>query len=506
MTNTAPGAAANGSQSRGSKTLLIAVCVSLATVVSAVTSLNVALPDLAADTGASQTQVSWLVDAYALIFASLLLVGGAVGDRYGRRRVLLAGLALFAAGSGGAMATSKVDVLITLRGVLGVGAALVMPATLSTVTSTYADRAREQAVAIWSGVAGASAVLGLVVSGTVLELFDWHAVFGLNVVLGAASMILVARFVPESHEHGDGGLDLVGAALFVLALGAIVFSIIEGPTAGWGSGRTIGGLVGGAVVLAVAGAWEAHTPRPMLDPRLFLQRGFSASSLSITFQFFAFFGFVFLLLQYLQIVAGLGPLPAACCLLPLAFTLMPSSRAAAHLAQRFGTRNTCAAGLTVVVAGLFVLRLLGTDLNYVVLIGGLMILGLGMGTAMTPATAALTDALPADKQGVASAMNDLSRELGGALGIAVLGSVLTNALTSRLHGTGGRGNASPADLEKLPGPVAHLARSAFVDGMHDALLVAAIVVAVTAVVVAVLSPAARPQPADVHPSLAGGGR
>ncbi|MGI8880341.1 MAG: MFS transporter [Jatrophihabitans sp.] len=478
------------------KAVLVAVCLSLATVVSAVTSLNVALPDLAKDTGASQTQVSWIVDAYALVFASLLLAGGAIGDRYGRRRVLLIGLLLFGSGAAGAMATSDVTALIALRGLLGVGAALVMPATLSTITITFTDRARTQAVAIWSGVAGASAVLGLVVSGSVLELWSWHAVFGLNVVLAVASLALVLRVVPESTSHEDGHLDVVGAVLFVVTLGTIIFSIIEGPTAGWVSARTVGGLVGGGVLLIVAGWWEMRVTEPLLDPRLFRHRAFAAASLSITFQFFAFFGFVFLLLQYLQIVAGLGSLPAALCVLPIAVTLMPASRAAAGLVGKIGTRATCVAGLVLVTGGLLVLRELGTELNYVVLVGGLLLLGLGMGLAMTPATAALTDALPSDKQGVASAMNDLARELGGALGIAVLGSVLTSSITDRLHGMPHGGGASAADLPRLPGPVAALVRAAFVDGLQNALSLAAVVVAATAVLVAVLARPHREAPAQ----------
>ncbi|NMN98684.1 MFS transporter [Antrihabitans stalactiti] len=477
-TNLAPKAEPS---SKAKRLLLPGVCLSLATVVSAVTSLNVALPDLARDTGASQTQISWVVDAYALVFASLLLVGGVLGDRYGRRLALLGGLSVFGVGSLLSMFTTSVDGLIGLRGLLGIGAALVMPATLSTITTVYADKERLRAIGIWSGVAGASAVLGLVVSGTLLEFFSWRAVFGLNITMAVIAAIMVVRAVPESVERQAHRLDIGGALLFVVSISALIYSIIEAPTEGWTSAHTLIGLGFGFVMLAATVTWELLAAHPLLDPRLFTNRMFSASALSITVQFAAFFGFVFLMIQYLQLVAGLAPLVAALCMLPMAAGLMGSSRNAFRVTAKLGQVRTCVLGLVLIVIAMGTLSTLGADINYVILFVGLPVLGAGMGLAMTPATSALTEALPADQQGVASAMNDLARELGGAVGIAVLGSVLASTLTDRLGATGGIAQLAHAD-----GAAANLARSAFADGLGNSLTLAAIAVALTAVAVAVL--------------------
>src|SRR4051795_11909189 len=232
------------------KRVLAVTCIALATVVSAVASLNVAIPSIARDTHATQTQLSWIIDAYALVFASLLLLGGAIGDRYGRRRTLIAGLVIFGAASLAAMTVSGPTSLIVIRGLLGVGAALVMPATLSTITSAFPPDQRTRAVGAWAGVAGASAIVGLLMSGLLLEAWSWQSVFGLNVVLAAMAIIGAARFVPESAEPDARRLDLVGAALTVAGLGALVYSVIEAPTRGWVSVYTVAGLGIGVLILA----------------------------------------------------------------------------------------------------------------------------------------------------------------------------------------------------------------------------------------------------------------
>jgi EmrB/QacA subfamily drug resistance transporter len=429
--------------------------LALATVVAAVTSLNVALPSLARDTHASQTQITWVVDAYALVFASLLLLGGAVGDRFGRRRALLAGLGVFAAASVAAALSSSPEVLIAMRGLLGIGAALVMPATLSTVTATVPREAKARAIAVWAGVAGASAIVGLLVSGTLLEFWSWRSVFLLNVTLAVLAMLAVARVVPESADPSAPRLDVVGALITVAGLGTLVYSIIEAPDAGWASARTLLGLAAGVVILAGFVAWELVIPEPMLDPRLFRHRGFTAGTLSLTLQFFGFFGFVFLVLQYLQLVRGDRPIVAALSLIPMALAMMPSARASAHLIERVGARRVCLVGLAVLAGGFVVLAQLDAHSSYWLLLAGIIPLGAGMGLAMTPATTAVTNALPIAQQGVGSAVNDLARELGGALGIAVLGSVLQT-------------------------------RTAFTAGMHDALLVGAAAAGLAFLLVALL--------------------
>jgi EmrB/QacA subfamily drug resistance transporter len=472
------------------RAVLPVVMLALATVVAAVASLNVAIPSIARDIHATQTQLSWIIDAYALVFAALLLPGGAIGDRYGRRRALLIGLTIFGAGSAAAMFVDGPSWLIAMRAVLGLGAALVMPATLSTITSTFPPEQKAKAVGAWAGVAGASAILGLLASGLLLEAWSWRAVFGLNVVLALAAIAGTLRVIPESAEEGTPRLDLVGSVLTVAGLGVLVYSIIEAPTEGWASVRTIVGIVVGLVVLAGFVGWELTRRNPLIDPRLFRHPAFAAGTLSIMLQFFAFFGFVFLILQYLQLVRGDSPLVAAVSLIPMALATMPMARGAApRLVVKVGTRKVITAGLVLVTGGLVILALLDADSSYWLLLAGLLVLGAGMGLAMTPGTAAITDALPAAKQGVGSAMNDLARELGGALGIAVLGSVLQSTYRGHLHLTGipaplaEHARSSLALASRLGPSVSHQAQTAFTDGMQSALVCAAVVVGLAAVAV-----------------------
>jgi EmrB/QacA subfamily drug resistance transporter len=465
------------------------VCLALAAVVAAMSSLNVALPGIARATHASLTQLSWIIDAYSLMFASLLLPAGALADKYGRRRALIAGLVIFAVGSALAMATSSASGLIALRGLIGVGAALVMPATLSTITGTLPPAQRVRAVSIWAGVAGASAVVGVVCAGALLELFSWRSVFGLNVVLATIAFIGVLIVVPESADDDAPRLDSTGAALAVVGLVALVYSIIEAPTAGWLSARTLLGLGAGAAVLVGFVLVELRTEHPMLDPRIFSHRGLSAGSISIFVQFFAFFGFIFLVLQYLQIVRRDSALLAAVSMLPMALTMLPASRLAPGLAQRFGVRRVCVAGLVLIGAAMVVIAQAGSGTSYWILAAGLVILGAGMGAAMTPATSAITSALPQAQQGVASAMNDLAREVGGALGIAVLGSVMAASYRSQLalpgvpSGVATQARDSLAVAARIGGAVAKQADTAFISGFHIALYAAAGVALVAAVAV-----------------------
>ena len=455
------------------------VCLALAAVVSAMASLNVALPSIARATHASQTQLEWIIDAYSLTFAALLLPAGAIGDKFGRRRTLVAGLVVFGAGSALAMTASGATELIALRGVLGLGAALVMPATLSTITSTFPAAQRTKAVGVWAGVAGGSAVLGLLTSGLVLQVWSWRSVFAVNVVLAVVAIIGTLRVVPESADKDAPRLDVVGAALAVAGLTSLVFSIIEAPEQGWLDVRTLVGLGVGVLVLALFVGWELRHAHPLIDPRLFGIRGLSAGTLSISIQFFAFFGFVFALLQYLQGVRGDSPLMAAVSVLPMAGTLMPTSRLAPMLVARIGARRVNVIGLLVVAGGMVTMAQLGTSSSYWLVVGGLVPLGAGMGLAMTPATSAITEALPKAQQGVGSALNDLSRELGGALGIAVLGTVLTSSYRSNLHLSGvpeplaAKARDSFALGNHLGGRIAEHANAAFVSGMHSALYFAA---------------------------------
>lgn len=470
------------------------VCIALGAVTAAMSSLNVALPDIARSTHATQTELSWIIDAYSLVFAALLLPAGALGDRYGRRRALLVGLSIFAAGSVAAMTVTSAGPLIALRGVIGLGAALIMPATLSTITSTFPPAQRVKAVSIWAGVAGGAAVVGVLVSGVLLDFFSWRAVFAVNIALAVLALIGTIRVVPESADRNAPRLDAVGGGLSIVGLVALVYSIIEAPTAGWMSARTLGGIILGLVVLGAFVGVELHRQSPMLDPRIFRRRKLSAGTVSIFVQFFGFYGFIFLILQYLQVVRRDSALIAAVSMLPMAAAMMPTSRLAPKLAGHFGSRRVCVAGLTLIAVAFTVFAQIGRDTDYWILAVGLLLLGAGMGAAMTPATSAITAALPKAQQGVASAMNDLAREVGGALGIAVLGSVM--AATYRAHlvvadlpeQLASKARDSFAVAAHLGGPVARSADSAFVDGVHVALYVAAAVAVVTALAVAALLP------------------
>jgi EmrB/QacA subfamily drug resistance transporter len=461
--------------------VLLMMCFALATVVSAVSSLNVAIPDLARDTGATPTQLQWIVDAYALVFAGLLLPAGALGDRVGRRRILLIGLAIFGLGAGIATTINDPGTLIAVRAFMGLGAALIMPTTLSIITATFPAGERDRAVGAWAGVAGGSALLGLLFSGALLEVAHWPSVFALSLGLATIAFIGTVRFVPahEAREHKP--LDPAGAALSALALSALVWAFIEGPQRGWTDSLVVSGFVAAVVLGGAFILWELRRAEPMLDPRLFALRGFSAGSLSIFVQFFAAFGVIFVLLQYLQLVLGYSPLEAGAALAPMAVVMITVSPRVPRLVERFGVRPIGPVGLALMAAGLVVISTMGLDSTYWHLLAGGLLLGLGMALATTPATAAIVESLPEAKQGVASAVNDAAREVGGALGIAVLGSVLADHV-----GRLGPG-MNPSD---------------FVDGFSAALLVGAGVLIAGALIVAWRAPSRNERFGAI--SLAGG--
>ncbi len=475
------------------------VCIALGAVSAAMASLNVAIPDLVRSTRASSTQLEWIIDAYLLVFSVLLLPAGALGDRYGRRKALIAGLIIFGSASAAAMTVSSANELIVLRGLIGLGAALVMPATLSTITGTYPPAQRTKAVSVWAAVAGGSAILGLLVSGVLLQWFSWQSAFAINVVLALVALAGAFRFVPESSRLNAPALDKGGALIAAIGLVALVFSIIEAPDEGWLSPRTLGGLAVGVAVLAGFVLFELRQRHPLLDPRLFSNRRLSAGSLSICIQFFAFFGFTFVSLQYLEGVRGFSPLVAALAVLPLSATMMPAARITPRLASRFGARTICVSGLVLAAVGLAVISRIGTDSSYLLMLVGLVPLGVGMGAAMTPATSAITEALPQSQQGVGSALNDLSREVGGALGTAVIGSIVTGVYRSSLILPGApaplvdQARASFAIAIHAGGSTGVQARSAFVNGIHIGLLYASGAALLAAISVATLLKSQGPE-------------
>ena len=412
--------------------ILRVMCLALMMVVAAVASLNVALPDISRDTGASQSQLQWIVDAYALAFAALLLPAGAIGDRFGRRPMLLFGLSLYGLSSAGAMLLNDPQQLIGMRVLMGIAAAFVMPVTLSVITSVFPPQERGKAVGTWVGVAAGGGVLGLIASGLLLQWLSWPAIFGLNVVMAIAALAGTIAVVPATRELHPPRLDPIGALISVASLVALVYGINEAPDNGWTSTFTLATLGAGIGGLAVFTAWELRRDEPMLDPRNFLRRGFGAGSLSITVQFFAAFGFLFLLLPYLQLAKGFSPLESSAALLPMAMMVIPLSRKAPMVAARLGVRVTGAAGLSLMAGGFAVLSTLSTGSSYWHVLAGLIPFGAGMALSGAPATTAIVASLPREKQGIASAVNDVSRELGGALGIAVLGSIFNSGFQSDL--------------------------------------------------------------------------
>jgi EmrB/QacA subfamily drug resistance transporter len=468
------------------------VCIALGAVSAAMASLNVAIPDLVRSTHANQTQLEWIIDAYLLVFSVLLLPSGALGDRYGRRRALIGGLLIFGTASAVAMTAHSPNELIFLRGLIGLGASLVMPATLSTITGTFPADERTKAVSIWAAVAGGSAILGLLCSGVLLQWFSWQAAFAVNVVLAVIALAGTFRFVPESSQPDAPALDKGGALFSTIGLVALVYSIIEAPDAGWLTVRTLGGIAIGLTALAGFVLYEFHQEYPLLDPRLFSNRHLSAGSLSICIQFFAFFGFTFVAMQYLEGVRGYSPLVAAVAVLPLSATMMPAARLTPRLVARFGARRICVSGLVLVAVGLVIISRITPDSSYFVILAGLIPLGVGMGAAMTPATSAITEAVPQAQQGVGSALNDLSREVGGALGTAVIGSIVTGVYRSNLRLPGApaplvaEARQSFAIAIHAGGPTGVHARVAFVDGINTGLLYAAGAAIIAAISVAVL--------------------
>ena len=486
--------------------ILIVMCAALAAVIAPVASVNVALADVARETGATQAELQWLVDGYALVFAALLLPAGALGDRFGRRPVLLAGLVLFGAPAFASAAVESPAVLIWLRLLSGAGAALVMPVTLSAITDAFPEEQHGRAAGVWAGVAGLGGLIGLVAAGALLEFASWRAVFAMNGVLAGGVLLAALPIVPRIGGRAGTPIEVIGALLSAGGLGAIVYAITEGPQFGWTDPRVLAAFFGGVALLAGFVWWGLRAAHPLLDPRLFRLRGFATGTLALTMVFLAAFGFFFVFVQYLQWVGGYAPLRAGFAISPMAIGLIALSPFAAGIAGRWGTGLVTGGGLGLMALGVLLLAGLGLDSNYLAMLPGLVLLGAGLGLAMPPGTAAIVAAVPPEKRGVASAVNDAAREVGAALGIAIFGSMLNAgygdsigsanlalepAATQAARESIAGALQIAADLGPNGSAIALAAREAFVHGFARAMYVGAAALAVTAVAAASLAPRRR---------------
>ena len=377
------------------------------------------------------------------MLAALLLPAGALGDRFGRRTALLVGIVIFVIASGAAAMMTDAGALIAWRGVAGIGAALIMPGTLATITSVFPAEERARAVGVWAGFAGGGAILGTIVAGVLLEFFWWGSIFLLVAVVAVVAFVATVLTTPNTKNPEEANLDPPGAVLSAVAIGGLVLGIIEGPARGWTDALTLAGLGVGIVAGVVFVLWELRARRPLLDPRLFTNRGFATSTTALAMLFLTMFGFFFVVLQFLQLQLGLSPLEASLAVLPLAVTMFPLSTISAVAGERYGMRVVATVGLVSTAIAFGYLTTLNEDSGYLALVPGLLISGAGIALAMGPATNQIVSSLPAAKQGVASAVNDTARELGVALGVAVLGSAFNAGYRNDIDTVAGRAPSAP---------------------------------------------------------------
>jgi EmrB/QacA subfamily drug resistance transporter len=480
------------------------------------TILNVALPTLQRTFSASAAELQWMVDAYVLVFAGLLLTMGALGDRFGRARALQVGLLVFALSSIAATLATQTSHLIAARIAMGIGGALIMPSTLSIIVNVFPPSERRRAIAIWAGVSGLGVGLGPLIGGLLIENFSWSSVFLVNVPIAVVALGLGLVLVPESRDPEAGRLDLPGAVLSIGAVGALVYGIIEAPSAGW-TDPLILGFFAVAAVLGLLFAWrETHTEVPMLDLSLFRDRRFTAGAGAIALTFFAMFAVIFGLTQYIQFVLGKTALEAGTAMVTLALGIPVGARISLIAVEHVGTRRVVAGALVAVAAILLTVTQWTPTTETWVISLTLFVLAISMANVMAPSTGLVMEAVPEAKAGVGSAMNDLLRQLGGALGIAVIGSVMNTVYRDRMAevvaglpapaaaAAGDSVGAAVAIAGRLGGVagdgLAVVARSSFVDALAIAALVAAGVALGTAIVVAQIMPRSIP----VRESIDGG--
>lgn len=492
--------------------MLIVLSGALALISLDNTIVNVALPSLQEDLKATTAELQWVVDAYSVLFAGSLLLAGSLGDRFGRRRALIWGLVIFGIGSLLAGFAADAQQLILWRAVMGVGGAFIMPSTLSVLAQVFTDpRERAQAIGIWAAVAGAAVALGPIIGGLLLEHTTWHAIFWVNPPLVVIVLLATFRIIPESKDPAKPRLDLVGAALSAVGLVAFVVTVIELPDAGV-EPLTIGSAAVAVGFLAAFVWWERRAPRPLLPMSLFGQRLFTISVISVGLVYAALMGVMFFLPQFLQLVQGDTPLQSGVAVLPGATGLLLASLMSPRIAERLGTRVTVVIGLTMVTVGLAAAAYLTADSPYWHIGGSLGFMGLGLGMVLPQATNGILASVPRERAGMGSAVNDGMSELGGSLGVAVLGSLLAlgyrNSIEQAITAAGDAIATIPSNVvdavreslaagslavARLPAdvatPIRKVAGEAFVSGMTTSLMVAAGIVAVGALLAWWLFPA-----------------
>ncbi|MEV3988960.1 MFS transporter [Streptomyces sp. NPDC049837] len=499
---------------------LLVLCLSLLIIVMANTALTVAAPDMTQDLGLTSSDLQWVIDGYTVPYAALMLLLGAIGDKYSRRGALVLGLLVFGAGSvAGSLVDSSTGV-IAARAVMGVGAAMIMPATLSLLAATFPRAERAKAIVLWTATAGLAIAAGPLVAGALLENHGWASTFLINVPVAALAIVGAFTLVPPSKAARHGRIDYVGGLLSVVWTGALVYMIIQGPHFGWDAKAVGAAVVAGAGLVAFV-AWELRHPRPVLDVRRFLNRGFAGSNLAVALFFLAVFGAFYYLTQHLQFVLGYDPLDTGVRMLPLAGAVFAGSALTGFLTPRLGMKVTVTAGMAAGTVALALLTRVDAGSGYGDLVAPLVILGVAIGLALSPCTDAIMGAFPESELGVGGAVNDTSLELGGSLGIALLGSVLASSYSSHLadategsglpasalataqdsvgagyavaHGIGEQAAhaANPqqgAQLAEGARRMADAVGSAFSDAVAHTSLVGAAILAVGTVLVAVLLP------------------
>ena len=413
--------------------ILAVVALSVFVTVLDGTIVNIALPSLALDLGASTRELQWIVDAYLLVFTGLLLAAGGLGDKFGRRSALIVGMVIFAGTSAFAGSSGSAGELILGRALMGVGAALIFPATLAIVANVFRDpKERAAAIGIWTAVSGVAVAAGPITGGWLLENYWWGSVFYINVPIAALAIAGAAWLVPESRDSSTPRLDVIGLILSIATITTLVFTIIEAPEWGWASGSTLAGFAIAAVLGAVFVWCELRIANPMLPVRIFRNLRFSAASLSVTSAFFALFGFIFLVTQYFQLIRGYGPLEAGLRTIPVAVSIAIASVVSPRLAERWGTTRIVSLGLATLAAGFAWISVNSVVTPYAEIVGQMIMLGGGLGLTTAPATESIMGSLSADKAGIGSAVNDTTRELGGTLGVAIVGSVFTSVYVGSL--------------------------------------------------------------------------